>query len=192
MFTLPVLAKNTILIIGDSLSAGYGLDDAYQGWVTLLQQRLQQEKYNYHVINASISGDTTSNGLARLPQALKQHQPQITIIELGANDGLRGLQITTIKNNIQSMIDLIKHANSKILLLSIRLPQNYGPDYSEQFAKMYTDLAKQNNIETIQFLHHVDENRHYFQPDGLHPTKEAQQYMLNNVWPVLKKMLVQD
>lgn len=183
------MAKNSILIVGDSISAAYGIEPQ-QGWVALLRTRLQAEKYNYHVINASISGDTTSNGLARLPSALKKYQPAITIIELGGNDGLRGLDIPVIKNNLERMMVLIKNAQSKVLVLGIRLPPNYGPRYTQQFHQMFTDLAKRQDVHVVPiFLQGIEENRHYFQSDGIHPTAEAQNILLNNVWPTLKTML---
>jgi acyl-CoA thioesterase-1 len=189
LFTLPALAEKTILIVGDSLSAAYGID-IQQGWVNLLKERLEEEHYEYRVINASISGDTTSNGLARLPAALKQYQPAITIIELGANDGLRGLQISVIKNNILRMIALAQEAESKVLVLGMRLPPNYGPAYTQQFHQLFTDLANQDDIHLVPiFLQGIEDNKSLFQADNLHPTAEAQGIMLDNVWVVLKGML---
>lgn len=189
LFTLPAFAKNTILVVGDSLSAGYGINPK-ESWVALLQNRLDNKNHNYKVVNASISGDTTSNGLARLPQALRQHKPSITIIELGANDGLRGLQITNIKTNIERMIVLAKQANSKVLLLGMRIPLNYGPIYREHFEKIFIDVAKQQDVSVVpNFLTNVDEDIKLFQPDGLHPASQAQNLILNNIWPVLEKLL---
>lgn len=189
LFTLPIFAKNTILIVGDSLSANYGIN-TQKGWVALLQQRLNEKKYNYHVINASISGDTTSNGLARLSKTLKQNKPQITIIELGGNDGLRGLSISTIKNNLQKMIEMTKATQSKILLLGVRLPSNYGPEYTQQFQQIFLDLSKEEQIPVVPlFLHGIDENVLLMQQDRIHPGIDAQTLMLNNVWPELEKLL---
>jgi acyl-CoA thioesterase-1 len=188
-FTLPVFAENSILVIGDSISAGYGITPK-QGWVSLLQQRLIQQKYGYYVVNASMSGDTTSNGLARLPQALKDHHPQITIIELGGNDGLRGLQIPTIRNNLQRMIMLAKKSRSQVLLLGVRLPPNYGLLYTQRFQHIFTDLAAQNAVSVVPlFLKNVDDDSVLMQADGIHPTIKAQMIMLNNMWQVLEKML---
>lgn len=142
------------------------------------------------MINASISGDTTSNGLARLPQALKQHEPSITIIELGANDGLRGLQISTIQDNLEQMTVLAKQAGSRVLILGVRIPQNYGSLYTKQFQQIFTNVAKQQNVSVLpNFLNSIDENIDLFQPDGLHPKVEAQHLILKNVWPVLEKLL---
>lgn len=183
------MAQNTILIIGDSLSAGYGIDVS-KGWVALLQQRLKQENYPYKVINSSISGDTTSNGLSRLKAVLPQVKPHITIIELGANDGLRGLQIDTIKANLQQMITLAKQAGNKVLLLGIRLPPNYGPIYTQQFQQMYHDLATQEGVALVPlFLTNVDEHVELMQADRLHPSVKAQLIILDNIWPELKKLL---
>jgi acyl-CoA thioesterase I len=188
-FTLPVFADNSILVIGDSISAGYGIN-LQQGWVSLLQQRLIQQKFIYHVINASVSGDTTSNGLARLPQALKHYHPQITIIELGGNDGLRGLQISTIRANLQRMIMLAKKSQSKVLLLGVRLPPNYGLLYTQRFQNMFTDLAAHHAISVVPFfLKNIDDNAALMQADGIHPTVAAQIIMLNNMWPSLQQML---
>ena len=183
------MAENTILIIGDSISAAYGID-IQQGWVNLLKERLQKEKYNYDVINASISGDTTSNGLERSPAALKKYHPTITIVELGGNDGLRGLPLFVIKNNLDRMIELIQEANSKVLILGMRLPPNYGPDYTQQFYQIFTDLSKRTDIRVVPFfLQGLEKDITLFQPDRIHPTAQAQSLLLNNVWPVLKEML---
>lgn len=189
LFTLPAIAENTILIIGDSISAAYGID-IQKGWVSLLKTRLQHEKFSYRVINASVTGDTTSNGLARLPDALQEYKPTITIVELGGNDGLRGLNITVIKHNLEKIIDLIQKANSKVLLLGMRLPPNYGPTYTQQFERIFTDLAERDDIAVVPFfLHGMEEKRELFQSDGIHPTEQAQMLLLDNVWPELKKML---
>lgn len=188
LFTLPVFAENTILILGDSLSAGYGLDPE-SGWVKLLEQRLN---YHYKVINSSISGDTTSNGLSRLPQALNTYHPQVTIIELGANDGLRGMQIPQITNNLNKLILLAINAKSKVLVLGLRLPLNYGVIYDQKFQQIFSDLAKRNDIRVVpNFLAGIDRNPNLFQADGLHPNAQAQSMILNNVWTELEKLLGQ-
>jgi len=189
LFTLPVFANNSILIIGDSLSAGYGIDTNL-GWVNLLRNKLQQNGYHYDVINSSISGDTTSQGLARLPGALKQFKPQITIIELGGNDGLRGLPIATIKNNLNQMISLIKKTNSHVLLIGVRLPPNYGLAYTNQFHQLFVSLAQQNKISIVPFfLQNIDQDYSLMQADHIHPIAKAQSAMLNNIWPTLEKLL---
>ena len=189
VFTLPALAENTILIIGDSLSAGYGIDPK-QGWAALLQKRLHDEKYNYTVVNASISGDTTSNGLTRMPAALNQYEPQITIIELGGNDGLRGLPLVTLKNNLQQLVELAKNADSKVLLVAERMPPNYGPSYTQQFQQVYVDVASAESVGLVPlFLKGIDDRSELMQEDGIHPKIEAQAMMLNNVWPELVKLL---
>ena len=189
VLTLPALAQNTILIIGDSISAGYGIDPK-QGWAALLQQRLKDEKYDYQVVNASISGDTTSNGLGRMPAALKQYQPQITIIELGGNDGLRGLQLFVIKNNLQQMVGLAQAAGSKVLMLGVRMPPNYGPAYTQQFQQMYADIAEDSSVSLVPlFLKGVDDHPELMQDDRIHPVAAAQSILLNNVWPALEKLL---
>jgi acyl-CoA thioesterase-1 len=189
LFTLPALAENTILIIGDSLSAGYGIDPK-QGWVALLQKRLIDNNLDYKVINSSISGDTTSNGLSRLPTALTLYKPDITIIELGANDGLRGLQIALIKKNLEQLIQLVIQANSKVLVLGLRLPPNYGASYTEQFQQIYLELAKRDDISVVPlFLKDVDDKRSLKQADGIHPTAQAQVIILDNIWTALLKLL---
>lgn len=189
LFTLPVLAKNTILILGDSISAGYGIN-INKGWVALLQQRLKQEKYDYHVINSSISGNTTSNGLGRIEQALATHQPQITIIELGGNDGLRGLPLSTIKSNLTKIIQLAKTAKSRVLLIGVQLPPNYGVDYTQGFQDIFTEVGNQYQVPVVSlFLEKRDNNTDLIQADGLHPTEKAQPLMLDQVWPAMKKLL---
>ncbi len=188
-FTLPLFANNTILIVGDSLSAGYGIDPN-QGWVALLKNRLHEKNFDYDVINSSISGDTTAQGLARLPALLKQFKPQITIIELGGNDGLRGLPLAVIKQNLDQMIILIKSAESHPLILGIRLPPNYGAAYLAQFQKIFTDLSEQTGVSVVPlFLKNIDENARLMQPDHTHPTAAAQMILLTNVWPTLEELL---
>lgn len=179
----------SILILGDSLSAGYGID-IQQGWVALLRNRLQESGYHYQVVNASISGDTTSDGLARLPAALQRSQPELVIIELGGNDALRGIQINTTHDNLSQIIILSQKAHAEILLLGIRLPPNFGPVYNQQFLNIYTNLAKQYHINLVPlFLNGVDANPQLMQDDGIHPRAEGQPIMLNNVWVILKRML---
>lgn len=187
--TLPVFAKNTILIIGDSVSAGYGVETG-KGWAALLKNRLQRAGGNYDVVNASISGDTTSNGLSRLPKALADHSPKITIIELGGNDGLRGIQIDTIKSNLMQMISLAKKTGSKVVILGVRLPPNYGPAYTDQFRQIFTTLSQDKTLQVVPlFLQNVDDKPQLMQTDGIHPTRQAQPILLDNVWVALKPLL---
>ena len=188
-YTLPALAENTILIMGDSLSAAYGMD-VQSGWVSLLKDRLKQHNLDYRVINSSISGDTTSNGLARLPKELAAYKPSVTIIELGGNDGMRGIPISTIQKNLQKMITLVQLSNSKVIIVGLRLPPNYGEQYTTEFKLIFHTLATLNKISLVPlFLNNVDENTHLFQSDRMHPTSEAQPIMLDNVWTVLAPLL---
>jgi acyl-CoA thioesterase-1 len=189
LFTVPIFAKNAILVVGDSLSSGYSLQPN-EMWITALKERLAEHSYHYDVINISVSGNTTSNGLASLPHALETHHPEITIIELGGNDGLRGLQLTQIKKNLQEMITLAKNANSKVLLLGVRLPPNYGQAYTEQFSAIFVDLAKENDVAIVPlFLNGVDDQPNMMGPDRIHPTAKAQSILLDNVWGELKNLL---
>ena len=176
-------------MLGDSLSASYGLAQE-RGWVSLLQQRLKQEKPAYRVVNASISGDTTSGGLYRTNALLIQHRPKIVILELGANDGLRGLALESTRNNLESMIQRAKKSGAKVLLLGMRIPPNYGATYAEQFHRLFEDLAKKYHLQHQSFfLAPIVGQRGYFQTDGLHPTAAAQPLLLNGVWMELAPML---
>ncbi len=183
----PLQAKN-IVVIGDSLSAGYGIDPQ-KGWVSLLSAKLK-DKGQFKIINLSTSGDTTSNGLAKLPHALEQYKPDILIIELGANDGLRGLAITQIKNNLTTMLEKSKKAGAKVLLLGTDLPPNYGPEYLKQFNNTLKDLADHYQVAFVpMFLAGVAGNDQLMQNDGLHPNEKAQSIILNNIWPALTPLL---
>jgi len=193
LVALPVNAKQTspqtIVVFGDSLSAAYGIPQD-EGWVALLQPRLTQQKLNYQVINASISGETTSGGLSRFSDMLKSQKPSIVIIELGANDGLRGLSEVETSNNLEAMIQQAKKTNTKVLLLGMKIPPNYGLKYSRQFSENYQNLAKKHSIQLVPFfLEGVAGNLDLIQADGLHPTAAAQAKLLGNVWPILTKML---
>lgn len=189
LVTLPLFAKNTILIVGDSLSASYGINQQ-QGWVNLLKIKLKKNNLAYTVVNASVSGDTTSNGLARLPTLLQKHQPVITIIELGGNDGLRGLHLQTIAHNLQKMIDLTKQSGSQVLLVGIRLPPNLGNDYTEAFYQIFVNLARKNNVAFVPFfLKNIDTEINLMQPDRIHPTAQAQKILLQNIWQELSVLL---
>jgi acyl-CoA thioesterase-1 len=179
----------TILVMGDSLSAGYGLKPE-EGWVNLLRDKLQQQNLNYRVINASITGDTTRGGLARLPKALTREKPDILILELGANDGLRGFDINLTRNNLNRMVELAHSSNASVLLLGIQLPANYGLSFREKFRQIFTDVAKQQKIALVPFfLKGVAETRDLMQADGIHPAAEAQPVILGNIWPALSPLL---
>ena len=179
-----------ILVFGDSISAGYGLARVEQGWVALLQTRLKEQGYGYQVINASVSGETTAGGLARLPRALTLHQPKIVILELGGNDGLRALPIAQMRANLVRMVDLASAAGAKVLLLGMRMPPNYGPDYTEQFRLAYSDLARDKKLPLVPFLlDGIALLPNLMQADGIHPNELGQAPLLNNVWPALKPLL---
>ncbi|WP_061533176.1 arylesterase [Collimonas arenae] len=181
-------ASKSILVLGDSLSAEYGLARG-SGWVALLQQRLQQEKLDDRITNASISGETTSGGKARLA-ALLQQRPDIVIIELGANDALRGLQLKATEDNLRSMIDAVQKAKAKVLLVGMRIPPNYGRDYTDKFFALYGTLAKQTKVPLVPFLlAGVPDKPEMFQADRIHPVAQAHPIILDNVWSGLKPLL---
>lgn len=186
---LPVSAKHTLLVMGDSLSAAYNLP-AEQGWVGLTAARMKQSHPKWQVINASVSGETSAGGLSRLPAALKRHKPDLVIIELGANDGLRGLPLLQTRSNLRKMIRLSKAQDAKVLLIGIRMPPNYGPAYTEGFAAIYTDLAKQEKTALLPFLlEPIALDRGYFLPDQLHPNAKGQLKLRDHVWTALKPLL---
>jgi acyl-CoA thioesterase-1 len=189
--SVPAKAETpVILVFGDSISAGYGLARVEQGWVTLLRTRLKDEDYGYQVVNASVSGETTAGGLARLPRALDLHQPKIVILELGGNDGLRALPIAQMRANLVRMVDLASAAGAKVLLLGIRMPPNYGPEYTEQFRLCYSDLARDKKLPLVPFLlNDVAQSPDLMQADGIHPNELGQPKLLANVWPALKPLL---
>lgn len=176
------------MVIGDSLSAGYGIDPQ-KGWVNLLAAKLNS-KDHFKIINLSTSGDTTSNGLTKLKNALVQYKPDILIIELGANDGLRGLAIAQIKDNLTSILEKGKKSGAKILLLGTYLPPNYGPEYRKQFNNIFEDLADHYQVALVpMFLAGVAGDDQLMQNDGLHPNEKAQPIILNNIWPALSPLL---
>ena len=182
-------AAGTILIVGDSISAGFGLDTRL-GWVSLLEQRLSKEGHDDKVLNASISGDTSAGGLARLPALLAEHKPDVVIVELGGNDGLRGQPPAQLQQNLAAMIDAAKTAGAKVLLLGMQLPPNYGVRYTEAFARVYTQLADEKQIALVPFfLEGVGGHPELMQADGLHPAAAGQKRLLDNVWPALKPLL---
>ncbi|MEP6886633.1 MAG: arylesterase [Gammaproteobacteria bacterium] len=179
-----------ILVFGDSISAGYGLSRLQQGWVALLQTRLRTQEYGYQVVNASVSGETTAGGLARLPRALTLHQPKIVILELGGNDGLRALPVAQMRANLTRMVDLSVAAGAKVLLLGMRMPPNYGPEFTEQFHVSYIDLAREKNLPVVPFLlNDIALTPALMQGDGVHPNDLGQPKILDNVWPSLKPLL---
>jgi len=175
--------------LGDSLSAGYGFNPK-NGWVELLQQRITDEGYPLEVINASISGDTTLGGYRRLKPILKKHQPDIIIIELGANDGLRGLSLAAMKKNIENIISTSQRAQATVILIGMKLPPNYGPAYSVAFHRVYTDLADEYRVTLIPFLlHGLETQFELFQADGLHPTQAAQRIIMDTIWPSIHRVI---
>jgi len=181
-------ASKSILVLGDSLSAEYGLARG-SGWVALLQQRLKQEKLDASITNASISGETTSGGKTRLPALLQQH-PDIVIIELGANDALRGLQLKATEDNLRGMIDAAQKAKAKVLLVGMRIPPNYGRDYTDKFFALYGTLAKQTKVSLVPFLlAGVPDKPEMFQADRIHPVAQVHPIILDNVWSGLKPLL---
>jgi acyl-CoA thioesterase-1 len=182
-------SERTLLVFGDSLSAAYGLRTD-QGWVTLLQQRLQAQGYGYRVVNASVSGETTEGGRNRLTRALMQHQPELVILELGGNDGLRGLPVKDIRANMSQMMVAIRKSGAKQLLVGIQIPPNYGPQYAGAFAGMYGALAKEQNVPLVPFLlDSVALNMQLMQADGIHANAQGQPRLLENVWTHLQPML---
>jgi acyl-CoA thioesterase I len=177
--------EHHILIVGDSLSAGYGLNSG-EGWVDLLGKKLVQQKIKAKVTNASISGDTTAGGVSRLPALLAKHSPTHVVIELGGNDGLRGAPVAGAKANLQKMAELSQKAGAKVVLVGMRMPPNLGPAYTNAFDAMYGDVAKATKSALVPFfLEKLGTDLKFFQPDRIHPTKEAQPMMLETVWPVL-------
>jgi acyl-CoA thioesterase I len=184
-----VASARTILVFGDSLSAAYGIRPE-QGWVTLLAQRLQTQGYGYQVVNASVSGETSSGGLERLPRALKLHAPAIVILELGANDGLRGLPVSAMRDNLARMVQLLQGAQARVLLVGIRIPPNYGPRYTDEFARVYPELARQFHLPLVPFLlQKVALDPSLMQEDGLHPNADAEPIVLDTLWPYLKPLI---
>ena len=178
-----------ILVVGDSLSAEYGLRRG-TGWVELLSNRLKSERRPYTVVNASISGETTSGGRARIADLLARHRPRIVIVELGGNDALRGLELGLTERNLREMLRLSREAGARTLLLGMQLPPNYGRGYGERFAALFPKVAQAEKAALVPFfLEGVGERLELFQPDRIHPTEQAQPLMLGNVWPVLVKLL---
>jgi acyl-CoA thioesterase-1 len=182
-------APPVILVLGDSLSAGYGLVPG-QGWVSLLQQRLKKEGYGHRVVNASVSGETTDGGLARLDRALATHKPGVVILELGGNDGLRGLPVSRVQSNLGLMISKSRAAGAQVLLLTVAMPANYGPQYTSSYQQIYDDLRVKYKVGVGALMTPgLALDLSYFQPDGIHPNALAQPLLLNNVWIQLTPLL---
>jgi acyl-CoA thioesterase-1 len=179
----------TILVLGDSISAAYGIN-TNEGWVALLQQRLTQKGFNYRVVNASVSGDTTRTGLNRLADALQQHQPAIVIVALGGNDGLRGLPFSEIEASLTGIIQLSQQHGANVLLAGVRLPPNYGAFYNTRFATLFQQLSDTYRVALVpKLLNQVADRPELMQADGIHPTAAAQPRILDNVWPYLAPLL---
>ena len=185
-----VAAPRTVVVLGDSLSAGYGIE-IREGWVNLLAQRIASEGYGYQVINASVSGETTQGGLSRLPRVLQLHKPAIVIIELGGNDGLRGLPLAVSRENLRKAIELSRAVQARVVLVGMMIPPNYGQRYTQEFRDMYTTLASKYSIALVPFLlDQVALDPKLMQRDGIHANAAGQPKLLENVWPKLKPLLV--
>jgi acyl-CoA thioesterase I len=184
-------ASPAVLILGDSLSAGYGLPTG-QGWVELLQRKLAAQGFAHKVVNASISGDTTAGGRSRIGAALQTHKPHIVVIELGGNDGLRGSTLAPVKANLDYMVETAQKAGAKVLLIGMQLPPNYGAKYTGEFAALFGEVARARKAALVPFmLQGFGDNAELFQADRIHPTAQAQPLMLDLVWPELRKLLPQ-
>jgi len=189
LFSFAAQAAGTILVVGDSISAGYGLAQG-QSWPSLLEKRLREQRLDYSVVNASISGDTTAGGRSRIGAALDRARPAVVIIALGGNDGLRGLPVAALRDNLHAMIEAARARKARVVLAGMKLPPNYGPDYTRAFEQSYAELARRHKAALVPFLlDGVAEKRELFQPDGIHPVVEAQPMILDNVWKVLRPLL---
>jgi acyl-CoA thioesterase-1 len=181
--------EGVILVFGDSISAAYGMDQEL-GWVHLLSERFKKDKTPYRFVNASVSGETTGGGLVRLPKTLDIHQPDIVIIELGGNDGLRGYPISKIQDNLLALTRAAKAAGAKVLLVGMVLPPNYGQRYTQAFEKLFTEIALNQQIPVLPFLlDGVSTSQELLQRDGIHPTEEAQPLLVDEIWPLLEPLL---
>ena len=182
-------AAGTLLVLGDSISAAFGLDTR-QGWVSLLEQRLAAEGFDYQVVNASVSGDTSAGGLARLPTLLAEHRPQLVIVELGGNDGLRGQPPAQLQQNLAAIVQSARASGARVLLLGMQLPPNYGARYNALFSQVYADVAGAAQVPLLGFfLEGVGGVPALMQGDGIHPNAAAQPRLLDNLWPQLKPLL---
>jgi len=187
-FNGPGAAASTILVFGDSLSSAYGIPQK-AGWVALLGERLKQRSPDYTVVNASISGETSAGGAARIAKTLASSKPAIVIVELGANDGLRGLPVTEMKKNLSSIVQASKRDGARVVLVGMQLPPNYGVPYVNQFRAVFSDIARDERVAFVPFLLEGLDNREQFLADALHPTAAAQPILLENVWRKLATMV---
>lgn len=192
LISLPAAAVDrNILVLGDSISASYGIP-IEAGWVSLLQKRLNKEGYAYRVHNASITGETTAGAKVRIMELLQEYRPEIVIIELGGNDGLRGLSLAEVESNLDRIIFHARQCRAQVLLIPMQLPTNYGPVFNRKFTKIYRDLAARHDITLGTFiLEGIGDNSDLMQEDGIHPTAPAQTVMLENIWPDLQNLLMQ-
>lgn len=183
-------AGRTLLVMGDSLSAGYGLASPEQGWVARLDARLKARDPDWRVVNASVSGETTGGGAARLPRALKEHAPSVVIVELGANDALRGLPLTQAETHLRAMVEAARASGARVLLVGMEIPPNYGPDYADAFRTMFATVARDTSVALLPFLlAPIATDLSQFQADGVHPTAQAQPVLLDHLWPALEPLL---
>lgn len=179
----------TLLVVGDSLSAAYGMG-AREGWVTLLEERLQQKRFDYNVVNASISGETTSGGAARTPELLARTRPDVVVVALGGNDGLRGLPTAQMKDNLSRIVDDAKARGARVLLVGVRVPPNYGAHYVREFEAAFAEVAERHRVPLVPYiLKGIGERRELMQPDNIHPGAAAQPRILDNIWPKLEPLL---
>jgi acyl-CoA thioesterase I len=189
LLSVQTAVADTVLVVGDSISAAFGLDTR-QGWVALLEQRLAEQGYPHRVVNASISGDTSAGGAARLPALLGEHRPSLVVLELGGNDGLRGQPPAQLQQNLSAMVDQARGSGARVLLLGMRLPPNYGARYTRAFAGVFTALAEEKQVALVPFfLEGVGGVPGMMQGDGIHPTAAAQPVLLENIWPLLQPLL---
>ena len=191
VFNTSIQAEGIILIFGDSISAAYGMQRE-QGWVTLLSRRLVQNELNYQVVNTSVSGETTGGGLVRLPKALELHQPDLVVLELGGNDGLRGYPISSIHKNLLEMTRLVQESQAKILLVGMVLPPNYGKRYTRAFENLFKEIAVEREVRILPFLlEGIATPEELIQRDGIHPKPEAQSLILDDIWPHIQALLAE-
>ncbi|MFC1749594.1 arylesterase [Pseudomonadota bacterium] len=182
-------AQPTILILGDSLSAAFGIKEE-EGWGALLQTKLRADGYPHKVVNASVSGETTAGGASRAGKLINRYRPQVLILELGANDGLRGLTLKAMKANLSKIVEVAQHADTKVVLVGMHLPPNYGKAYTRIFHKTYQDIADQGGLAFVPFLFAgLEDGPNYFQADNLHPTALAQPFLLRNIWPAVNDLI---
>ena len=186
---VPAAHANSVLVYGDSLSAAYGMPER-RGWVALLEERLKRERPDYSVANASISGETSAGGLARIGKVLERHRPAVVILELGANDGLRGLPVAAMKKNLSAIIEQSQKSGARVLLVGMRMPPNYGDAYAQAFEQGFAELAKRHRAALVPFLlEGFGDKPEMFQPDRIHPTEAAQPAVLKNIWRALAPLL---